>query len=110
MCDEQIRILRAPDEDAAFKKALQLGKDQEHSYENSEGEVIKWEFIGMENVEELVGDSVEDGTEIRSRIFEHHDPRTIIREKEKLLIYRAIHNKDRKAYEIIDEADPSDKG
>ena len=45
-CDEQIRLLRAADADAAYQKALSLGKNEEETYQNIYGAEVHWEFVG----------------------------------------------------------------
>jgi hypothetical protein len=86
-CDEQIVLLKAPDEDAAYKKALKLGEEQETHYLNDEGETVYWEFLGLENLEELEEERITDGVEIRSRLRRLPKPEDLVRKKERMAVF-----------------------
>jgi hypothetical protein len=87
--DEQVRVLRAPDIEAAYGKALQLGKNEEHSYENMYGQIVYWEFLGLADLEELpLDETIEDGTEIKSRLLRKKDPMSLVQAKEHLTVFR----------------------
>jgi hypothetical protein len=86
-CDEQIRLIRATDSEQAYEKALRFGKDEEHSYMNSDGNEVFWEFIGLEDLEELFDETIRDGREIRSRISNQLRPFDRIRVKEDLTVF-----------------------
>lgn len=97
-CDEQIRILLATDADAAYEKAMQLGKAEELSYLNGYGETVYWEFVGLENLEELFADDLQDGVEIRSRLFDCGDPTRRVSAKTDLRVFAARSNPDSSEY------------
>ncbi len=92
-CDEQIRLIRAQDEEIAYQKALKLGKAEEQSYQNGEGETVYWEFVGLANLEELT-ESIQDGTEIRSRLFDSSNPSSLVRPKDQLSVYLGRSNNE----------------
>ena len=50
-CDEQVRVIKATDDDHAYEKAIGLGKEEEHTYSNVDGETVSWTFIGLSNLE-----------------------------------------------------------
>lgn len=100
-CQEQIRLLKATKHDEAYQKALELGKGEEHSYTNADGEPVVWEFIGVEDLAELSVSRISDGDEIRTRIWEDNDPQEFIHEKDDFTAYRAERNKNRTALEIL---------
>src|SRR5262245_38657422 len=66
--DRQIKVLRAPTDELAYERALELGKAQNHSYNNTAGEKVFWEFMGLGNLETLDEREISDGTEIHSRL------------------------------------------
>lgn len=101
--DEQIRLIRAPDEDTAYDKAAQMGKNEEHVYENVYGERVAWEFVGLADLAELGSQSIHDGTEIRSRMFKGGDPMSMVVPKEKLSVYLAQHRQQYPTYEVVDQ-------
>ena len=68
-CDEQVHILRAPNIELAYEKAVQIGHMEEHSYQNMNGQTVHWEFIGLVDLEETVDSDIKDGAEIKSRLF-----------------------------------------
>lgn len=65
--DEVVLVFRAPDRDAAFLHALELGRGQETDYLNDEGAVVQWRF---ERVVKLQGFSTQslDGAEVSSNL------------------------------------------
>ena len=69
-CDEQIRVIRARDEETARRKAQELGKKEEHSYDNQFGELVSWECIALTNIYAIIEETIADGTEISSRLYE----------------------------------------
>ncbi len=72
--DEQIRVIRAPNEEEAYRKALLFGKEEEQSYLNEYGQIVIWEFSGLINLERL-DNPIKDGTEIRSHLFHSIEPK-----------------------------------
>lgn len=101
-CDEQVRVIRAANDDEAYDKAVALGKSEETVYKNGDGEDVFWEFIGLEDLTEL-DSAIRDGTEIRSRLFGHQDPAS--------LVYSETHfrsNSPRGEYRIPNENVPAE--
>jgi hypothetical protein len=90
-CDEQIRLIHAVDADHAYEKALWLGKQEEITYLNEYGETVCWEFIGLENLEELEG-RLRDGVEIKSRLMDCGATFVKTTPKVELSVFRARHN------------------
>lgn len=91
-CDEQIFLLQAATEDEAYQKAMELGEQSAISYLNRYGETVQWEFVGLENLEELFDQSLSDGVEIRSRLFDHSEPSSLVSSRERLSIFGAESN------------------
>jgi len=87
-CDEQIRLLRASDSEMAYAKAVQLGKEEEVSYQNTYGQTVHWEFVGLVDLEELPIEAIEDGVEIKSHLFSSKNPTRLARPKDDLTIFR----------------------
>lgn len=69
LCEESIRLIEAPELDAAEAKALVIGKESEHSYENEEHEVVQWRFKGVLEIYELCESQLTDGVEVYSRMY-----------------------------------------
>lgn len=86
LCDEQVRVIKATDFNSAFEKSIILGKNQEHSYENIYGQTVKWEFIGLRELREIVDETIGDGTEIKSKLLKIDDPVSLIQGKDQLLL------------------------
>lgn len=87
-CDEQIRLLRASDSETAYEKAIQLGKAEEVAYQNTYGQTVHWEFVGLVDLEELPSETIEDGVEIKSRLFRSKNPTHLARSKDELTVFR----------------------
>ncbi len=82
-CDEQIRLIHARTAEKAYKKAYKLGKAQETVYLNNAGEMVYREFIGLQDLS-LIEAALDDGAEIRSRVFTHDDPQTLVHTQDEL--------------------------
>src|ERR1043166_2619994 len=81
--DRQIKLLRAPTDEAAYERALELGKTENHSYNNSAGERVLWEFLGLGNLEVLHQKRISHGTEVHSRL-ERGNAKSEVRRKRDL--------------------------
>lgn len=64
-----VRILLADSEEAAWTRAEEVGRKNEHSYLNSDGETVSWVFCEVGDVQELYEDSLADGDEVFSRMW-----------------------------------------
>ncbi len=82
-CDEQIRLIHARTAEKAYKKAYKLGKAQETVYLNVAGEMVYREFVGLQDLS-LIEAALDDGAEIRSRIFSHDAPQTLVHTQNEL--------------------------
>ena len=98
--DRQIKVLRASTDEAAYERALELGRAEDHSYKNSAGEKVAWEFLGLGNLELLREATITDGTEIHSRL-ERGNPKSEVRRKRDLTVFWADRNKHTTAGELL---------
>ena len=85
--EERVCALRASSDENAYQKAVQLGRDSEHSYVGVHNQMVYWEFVGLEDLEQLDG-AIRDGSEIRYRFRRSADPSRLANPKEKLSIFR----------------------
>jgi hypothetical protein len=98
--DRQIRVIRASNDELAYEKAMQLGKKENHSYCNSAGEQVTWEFLGLGNLKCLGQKRISDGTEIHSRL-ERGDLKSEVRRKRDLTVFWFLRNKSKKVDELL---------
>src|SRR5215212_6771867 len=68
--DEQLRLVRAPNEDEAFEQATLLGTNETDSFYNQRNQLVQWKFI---NICELYELSLIEGAELHSKISEADD-------------------------------------
>ena len=68
--EESIRVLLADSEAAARQRAEVIGRQNEHEYRNSEGNLVSWRFVVVEEVQDLSEDEIVDGTEVFSRMYD----------------------------------------
>jgi len=66
--DEQLRLVAAESKEEAFLKARMIGLHEEDTFYNDNMKKVKWEFINVSEV--ICLKSLEDGTEVYSRIHE----------------------------------------
>lgn len=64
-----IYLIQAESEEGALAKALKLGKDREHEYENEHGQLVSWLFHSVAEVQDLCEEEIGDGAEVFSRLF-----------------------------------------
>lgn len=89
--DEQLRLIAAESEEAAFLKARTIGIREEDSFLNDRNNTVKWEFI---NVAEIISlQKLEDGMEIYSHIHETDEARSYIHCVHQKAIFLRIHTK-----------------
>ena len=97
--DHQVRLLRAPNAEAAYERALFLGRSEEHSYKNVDGRKVRWKFLGLHDLVELDGD-VRDGAEVYSFMLTPEDAFSIL-PKEKLTVFWLASLPDRPVEELL---------
>jgi hypothetical protein len=98
--DRQVKVLQASTREAAYRRALELGKKENHSYRNPAGERVFWRFVGLGNLEELLDKKISDGTEIYSRL-QRGNPKSEIRRKRDLTVFWVERNKHKTAGELL---------
>ena len=64
--DHQIRLVRADNAEAAYERALFIGKSEEQAYTNPIGQEVRWRFLGLHDLVELTELSEFDSAEIYS--------------------------------------------
>jgi hypothetical protein len=69
--DEQLRLIKAESEEDAYKKACQLGRDNEDCFLNSNQQTVQWQFIDVPEINKLP--VLADGTELYYQINEPTD-------------------------------------
>ena len=69
--DEQLRLISAPDKEAAFHKALLMGSREQESFYNQRDQMVHWQFVNISELY-LLNDLI-DGAELYSRIEEHEN-------------------------------------
>lgn len=74
--DEQLRLITAEDDLHAFQKARLIGEKEEDNFPDNNKPVL-WKFIDVCEINRL--DSLIDGAEMYSRIYEDDNPERYIR-------------------------------
>jgi len=99
--DLQYRIIHAVNPEAAYIRAIELGKQAALSYRNSAGEDVNWEFAGLHDLHEVEDESLSDGTEVYSRRV-RDDPNKLVMPKANLSAFWANANMHRTAQELLE--------
>lgn len=77
LCEERIILLRSPSAKAALAQAKRRGRGAQHSYQNSDGNPVRFEFIGVMDLLSLGPECDEDEVwyEMKERLapFERKD-------------------------------------
>ncbi len=64
-----VHVFRAGDWDAAFRRALELGRLHEEEYQNEAGEAVRWVLAEVISLDRVRSASL-DGAEVYSEITE----------------------------------------
>ncbi len=101
LVDLQYRVIHAVDLEAAYMRALELGRQAGQSYRNAAGAEVTWEFAGLHDLREVDDHELSDGSEVYSHIV-HGDPNGYVVPKEKLSAFWAEANKHRTAQDLME--------
>jgi len=104
--DRQIHVISATDHEAAYTKALFLGSRAQHSYPATDGGTVTWEFKGLHELDQILAERLEDGTEIWNQMS-NQDPAELVREKSSLSVFWIEANQDRIASDVLSELTPN---
>lgn len=82
-------LIRAPSREAAWTRAMALGRESTRSWRNSDGQRVRGRFLGLAQLL-VLHDGVEDGAEIE--YFEKHcrsvdEARRVVRRKKELSVF-----------------------
>jgi hypothetical protein len=97
--DEQVRLLRAADAQTAFIQAGQLGRSEEHHYSNIDGSSVRWKFVGLGDLHELLERRIRSGVEVFSSLARGTRPR--VARKRDLSVFWSERNRQRTADEFL---------
>ena len=98
--DRQIRLVTAASHEQAYKKALRLGREENRSYLNPKGDIVRWKFVGLADLDLMRGGKLTDGVEVYSG-RERGNPHRDVRRKRELEIFWYEANKRRKLGGLI---------
>lgn len=102
LVDLQHRLIRAASPEAAYARALEVGRREEHSYRNSEGAMVTWVFSGLHDLDEVVAHELSDGVEVYSRLV-RDDAGGLVVPMERLSVFWFESNKHKRARDILAE-------
>lgn len=66
--DEQLRLVAAGTKEEAFRKAREMGQQEEETFYNRKEQLVQWQFINISELYRL--SELIDGAELYSRIEE----------------------------------------
>ncbi|MCA1594998.1 MAG: DUF4288 domain-containing protein [Chloroflexi bacterium] len=104
LVDLQYRVIHANSSGAAYRRALELGREAGHDYLNDAGERVHWEFAGLHDLHEIDERELRDGVEVYSTLHRCH-PSELIMPKERLEVFWVEANQHRTAEEILSDTD-----
>jgi len=65
--EESIVLIEADSEEDAMREAQSIGRRDETSFTSVSGELVKWEFVCVTEVHEILEETFKHGTEVFSR-------------------------------------------
>jgi len=76
--EESIRLIIADNKEMALQKAQNIGKSDETAYKNVQGDMVKWKFVQIERIYEIIEGSISDGCEVFSRFLRESEVNSIL--------------------------------
>jgi hypothetical protein len=104
LSDEQWRLIEASNAEAAYDTALAIGKSEEQEYENFQGSTVRWTFKGLSDLEEILAERIDSGTEICSSLYRGTRASELVRSKVQLTTSWIERNKTKRAGELLAES------
>jgi hypothetical protein len=101
LIDLQYRLVRATDAEDAYRKSLELGTSAEHSYQNSDGETVRWNFVGLHDLRESQDQDLVHGAEVYSSLRRRASHHYVV-PKHRLTEFWPEANKHKTAREILE--------
>lgn len=105
--DEQIRLIKASNPEEAYQKSICLSQAEELEYKNANGELVKWVFKGLFDLD--VVSRLKDGAEISSRRFRADSDQNWVFSKEKLSVFYQETMKGKTVQQLLNESEKSDE-
>ena len=102
LIDLQYRLIQANSDDEAYAEAIELGKHEEHSYPNAEGQTVTWRFVGLHDLRSLDITDLSHGIEVFSEIT-RRDADGLVTPKAQLTCFWAEANKQRRVQDVLDD-------
>lgn len=76
--EESIVLIEANSEDEAREEAERLGGKENQSFQAVSGEEVRWEFVRVTAIHELLDESLKNGTEVFSRFLRDAEAKTLL--------------------------------
>jgi hypothetical protein len=73
----QVRLVRANSDEAAWERAKEIAKEQEHSYLNAYDKKVEWIVREVLDVVELLDDAMKEGAEVYYSFLNEREARHI---------------------------------
>ena len=73
LCEESIRLVEADDGDNAQRRAAEIGVQAQHEYVNGEGQMVRWCFRGIIEIQDLCEAKITHGVEVFSKMLRRSD-------------------------------------
>jgi hypothetical protein len=64
--EDRLLLIRARTSEEAVDKAMRKGRESEHEYVAAEGNRVRWRFRTIGDVQPVLDERIEDGTEVYS--------------------------------------------
>ena len=96
----QFRLVQSDSADSAYSMVNEIGKSENHSYRNSAGEIVRWQYAGMFDLQENLDDHIRSGSEVYSQILNKNAAQYVV-PRERLTVFWAERSKDKTAGEIL---------
>lgn len=68
LTEDLLFLVQASDHQSAVCKAETIARRKEHGYENARGEAVKWTFVRLVELNEMIEQQFEEGVELKSTI------------------------------------------
>ena len=85
--DTLFRLVEAPDAEAAYRRAIEIGEASAEDYADDDGRTIRFRFLGLADLREISASSIGDGTEVYNELI-GRKPQDKVVEKRHLTVFQ----------------------
>lgn len=81
------RLIEATDADAAYERAVELGRAESEEYDDEDGTSVTLAYLGLADLTEIGPDAPGHGTIVYSQLLPHRPSEMVVTAREELTVF-----------------------